>query len=134
MDREQRWRTIAKNLAEAVEAGDRAAQTRARVVYNQAAWRADMEDIRTTDSPELRGRRWRAEVRLDYWDDTGAQQAAARDVTVSGEEQLDETVVTCVWETADVGIGAAMFELTERMRPVFDIRMADFGSVEQVFD
>jgi len=41
-------------------------------------------------------------------------------------------VVTCTWVTADAGIGAAMFELTERMRPVFDIHMVDFGSVEAV--
>jgi hypothetical protein len=132
MDDAQRWRTIAKSLAEALEGDDDAEQTRALVTYRQAAWREDMGEVRTTDQPDAAGRHWRAEVRLDYWDSTAVEHAEANDVVVSGPEQPDETVVTCTWVTDDVGIGAAMFELTERMRPLFDIRMVDFGSVEPV--
>lgn len=126
----QRWRTMAASLAEALDGGDEAQQTRALAIYRQAAWREDMEEVRTTDSADAIGRHWRAEVRLDYWDNAAARHAAAHDVIVSGEEQPDETVVTGTWVTADVGIGAATFELTERMRPVFNIQMVDFGSVE----
>jgi hypothetical protein len=130
MDKAHRWRAIAKSLAEALEDGDEARATRALVIYRQVAWREDVDEVRTTDPPDATGRHWRAEVRLDYWDNAAAHHAAAHDVIVSGGEQSDETVVTCTWVTADVGIGAAMFELTERMRAVFDIHMVDFGSVE----
>lgn len=132
MDDAERWRKIAKTLEEALDDGDEAQQARALAIYRAAAWREDMEELPTTDRPDAIGRRWRAEVRVDYWDNAAAEHAAAHDVSVSGQEQSDETVVTCTWVTDDVGIGAAMFELTERMRPVFDIQMVDFHSVAPV--
>src|SRR4051794_21790235 len=132
MDDAQRWRTIAKGLADALEGDDKAKLTRALVIYRQAAWREDMDKVPTTDRPGTTGRRWRANVRVDFWDKAAAEHAAAHDVTVSAHEQPDETVVTCTWATDDVGIGAAMFELTERMRPALDMQLVDFGSVELV--
>ena len=51
VDDAQRWRSIAKELAEALESDDESRRTRALVLYRQAAWREDMDDIPTTDPP-----------------------------------------------------------------------------------
>jgi hypothetical protein len=51
MDEEQRWRSIAKMLAEALESGDEARRIRALATFRQAAWRDDMDDLPATDPP-----------------------------------------------------------------------------------
>jgi hypothetical protein len=42
---------------------------------------------------------WRAQIRVDYWDEEIAAHAAARGLTVSDVVSEDEIVVTCTWET-----------------------------------
>jgi hypothetical protein len=52
MNDAQRWRSIAQALAEALESDDEARRSRALAIYRQAAWRADMDDLPTTDEPD----------------------------------------------------------------------------------
>jgi hypothetical protein len=76
---------------------------------------------------------WRAEVLVDRWSEVEAAHAAAHGMMVSTVPAEDEIVVTCTWETGpDVGVGAAMYELCERLLPLIEVRMLDFGSIERL--
>src|SRR3954452_96711 len=101
MNEGQRWRKIASYLAKALQADDDTQWVRALAVYRSAAWREDMDSVPTTDTPDTTGRRWRADVCLDFWDNTAAEHAAAREVIVSAEQSSNEIVVTCTWVIDD---------------------------------